>query len=90
MKMADTRYELTEQHRRSSSPVWKTRAILALKILLVIVVFFIGFVIGYFAMRSSNSDGQDKNHSQTSADHNEYATRLAESLKAKSIEGFSK
>lgn len=87
--MADTRYELTEDHK-SPRPVCKTRAILALKILLVVVVFFIGFVIGYFVMKGSISHDRAKSSSQTAADYNEYATRLADSLQAKNLEEFSK
>ncbi|XP_031563734.1 glutamate carboxypeptidase 2-like [Actinia tenebrosa] len=88
--MADTRYELTEDNK-SPRPVWKTRAILALKILLVVVVFFIGFVIGYFVMKGSIPKDRAESSSNTAAaDYNEYATRLAESLQAKNIEEFSK
>lgn len=68
--------------------------IVALGILAAIVIFFIGFIIGYFAVKARTSDSQtdssDKGSGKgTNGEYKQYHEQLVNSLRAESVEEFS-
>lgn len=83
--MADS-YVLKEYKKQK--PTRRDICIIGLKVLVLIIVFFIGFIIGYFAVsKSDHSTTPNKGAvDNTEALHD----RLVSSLQAESLEHFSR
>ena len=85
MEMADS-YVLKEYKKQK--PTRRDICIIGLKVLVLLIVFFIGFIIGYFAMsKSDHSTTPNKGAvDNTEALHD----RLVSSLQAERLEHFSR
>lgn len=73
---------------------WRRKYILLVKVVLIILVYFAGFVIGYFAMVGHSENKPEETHTSKSRDaiHDfaKYHEQLLKSLSAKNIESFSR
>lgn len=68
---------------------------IALVILIAIVIFFVGFIVGYFAVKAKSSDStptdsSDKDRKRGSDEYKQYHEQFVGSLKAESVEAFSR
>ena len=75
--------------RRRTNRFW---CLVALGIFVALVIFFVGFLIGYFAKKSGtretvNSSGKRENEEY---DYKKYHEHAANSLTAESVEAFSR
>ena len=70
------------------------RCLLALGILVGVVIFFVGFVIGYFAMKARTSEspsGKDETEGKNGEyNYKKYHEQVVNSLMAESVEEFSR
>ena len=71
--------------------------VLALGILGAVVLFFLGFIIGYFAMKGSSestptdSSGNDESKAKNGEyNYKKYHEQLVDSLQAESVEEFAR
>ena len=81
-----------ESTKRRTKRFW---CLLALGIFAAIVIFFVGFVIGYFAMKaraseSPTSSGNDETKKNGESDYKKYHEQVVNSLRAESVEEFSR
>ena len=95
MASAETFDLTTEQPiKRGTKRFW---CLLALGIVAAIVIFFLGFLIGYVAMKARTSEsptssgGKDETKGTNSeSDYKKYHEQVVNSLRAKSVEEFSR
>ena len=88
-------FDLTtdEPIKRRSNRVW---CLVALGIFAAVVIFFVGFVIGYFAMKARmsesqvDSSGKDETKNGKPTSYKQYHEQMVNSLKAESVEEFSR
>ena len=89
------KFDLTTGERKK----WRTNrfwGLLALGIFAAIVIFFVGFVIGYFATKaraseSPTSSGKDETKGNNGeSDYKKYHEQAVNSLRAESVEEFSR
>ncbi|KAJ7371544.1 hypothetical protein OS493_024884 [Desmophyllum pertusum] len=87
------KFDLTtdEPIKGRSNRFW---CLVALGIFAAVVIFFVGFVIGYFSMKartseSPDSSGKDETKNGESS-YKEYHEQMVNSLKAESVEEFSR
>ena len=79
--------------KRRTNRFW---CLVALGILVGVVIFFVGFVVGYFAMKprtseSPASSGNDETKGQKDEyNYKEYHDQAVNSLRAESVEAFSR
>ena len=88
------KFDLTtdEPIKRRTNRVW---CLVALGIFVAVVIFFVGFVIGYFAMKarmseSPDSSGKDETKNGEPTSYKQYHEQMVNSLKAESVEEFSR
>ena len=88
---------------RTEKPVKRQRTkrfycVVALAVIAAILIFFVGFIIGYFAMKARTSDSPEKdssgkrqqNKGPTKSEYKKYHEQVVNSLKAESVEAFSR
>ena len=88
-------FDLTTEQpiKRRTNRFWR---LLALGIVAAIVIFFIGFLIGYFAMKAGTSEsptssGNDETKGKNGeSDYKKYHEQVVNSLRAESVEEFSR
>lgn len=85
----------TEKPVKRGARTKRLYCLVALGVLTAIVIFFIGFIIGYFAMKAqtsdSSKDSSDKGDSKgTNGEYKQYHEQLVNTLKAESVEEFSR
>ena len=88
-------FDLTtdEPVKRRTNRFW---CLVALGIFAAIVIFFIGFVIGYFAMKvrtseTPDSSGKDETKGKNGeSDYKKYHEQAVNTLTAESVEAFSR
>ena len=88
-------FDLTtnEPVKRRTNRFW---CLVTLATLAAIVIFFIGFLIGYFAMKARTSETLDSSRKDETkgkngeADYKKYHEQAVNSLRAESVEEFSR
>lgn len=87
-------FDLTtdEPVKRRTKRFW---CLVALATLAAIVIFFIGFVIGYFAMKARTSEtpdssGKGETKGNGESDYKKYHEQAVNTLTAESVEAFSR
>ena len=97
--MASTeKFDLTTDGpvKRRTNRFW---CLVALGIVAAIVIFFVGFLIGYFATKARTSESQqspkspekkEENTGKGTYDYQKYHEQAVDSLTAESVEAFSR
>ena len=89
------RFDLTTEQpiRRRTNRFWR---LLALGIFVAIVIFFVGFLIGYFAMKGRTSESPTSSENDETkgkggeSNYKKYHEQAVNSLRAESVEEFSR
>ena len=80
--------------KRRTNRFW---CLVALGVVAALVIFFLGFLIGYFAMKARTSESpaetkvtKEKNRENGESDYKQYHEQAVNTLTAESVEAFSR
>ena len=90
-------FDLTTEKPVKRQRTKRFYCVVALAVIAAIVIFFTGFIIGYFAMKARTGDSPEKDLSgkgekkgPPKGEYKQYHEQVVNSLKAESVEAFSR
>ena len=97
MASGDTFDLTTEQPVKRTTRTKRFYCVVAAAVIAAIAIFFIGFIIGYFAMKagssktsSNDSGGKKHGHKEPKTDYKRYHEQAVNALNTESVEKFSR